>query len=248
MVNVLAFVLMGLQARPIIERLSPDERWHSFALSLAVLAVVVLIRIGWLVLYRTVLAALWRWRPEIARRFGSRDPRGGIVVAWSGMRGLVTLATAFALPPEFPGRDLIVLCAFCVVLGTLVIQGLTLRPLLMWLRFEDDGAVEREVSLARVAVMQAALDSLDGDTSAAANTIREQYAAARKVAEDQHEPQAATKYDELRLGAIAAQRAALLRLRAQGEIGDDAFHRIQEELDWSELDAAPAGRFQSLAT
>ena len=49
----------------------------------------------------------------------------------------------------------------------------------MWLRFEDDGAVEREVSLARVAVMQAALDSLDGDTSAAANTIREQYAAAR---------------------------------------------------------------------
>ena len=247
-VNVLAFVLMGLQARPIIERLSPDQRWHSLALSLAVLAVVVLIRIGWLVLYRTVLAALWRWRPEIARRFGSRDPRGGIVVAWSGMRGLVTLATAFALPPEFPGRDLIVLCAFCVVLGTLVIQGLTLRPLLMWLRFEDDGAVEREVSLARVAVMQAALDSLDGDTSAAANTIREQYAAARKVAEDQHEPQAATKYDELRLRAIAAQRAALLRLRAQGEIGDDAFHRIQEELDWSELDAAPAGRFQPLAT
>ena len=93
--------------------------------------------------------------------------------------------------------------------------------------------------------MQAARDSLDGDTSAAANTIREH---ARKVAEDQHEPQAATKYDELRLGAIAAQRAALLRLRAQGEIGDDAFHRIQEELDWSELDAAPAGRFQSLAT
>ena len=71
-VNVLAFVLMGLQARPIIERLSPDERWHSLALGLAVLAVVVVVRIGWLVLYRTVLAALWRWRPEIARRFGSR--------------------------------------------------------------------------------------------------------------------------------------------------------------------------------
>ena len=46
------------------------------------------------------------------------------------MRGLVTLATAFALPQQFPGRDLIVLCAFCVVLGTLVIQGFTLRPLM----------------------------------------------------------------------------------------------------------------------
>jgi monovalent cation/hydrogen antiporter len=246
--NVLAFVLMGLQARPIIDRLSPAQRWDSLALGLGVLAVVIVVRIGWLVIYRTILETLWRWRPEIARRVGSRSPRGGVVVAWSGMRGLVTLATAFALPPQFPGRDLIVLCAFCVVLGTLVIQGLTLRSLLLLLRLEDDGAVEREVSRARVAVMQAALDSLDGDTSPAVNTIREQYAAARKVAEDQHEPQAATKYDELRLRAIVAQRAALLRLRNQGEIGDDAFHRIQEELDWAELDAAPAGTFQSLAT
>jgi hypothetical protein len=54
------------------------------------------------------------------------------------MRGLVTLATAFALPAQFPGCDLIVLCAFCVVLGMLVIQGLTLRPLLRLLRLQDD--------------------------------------------------------------------------------------------------------------
>ena len=58
----------------------------------------------------------------------------------------------------------------------------------------------------------------------------------------------ATKYDELRLRAIAAQREALHRLRAQGKIGGEAFRRIQEELDWSELDAAPAGSFQSLAS
>jgi len=113
------------------------------------------------------------------------------------------ICPAAAIPRTRP----IVLCAFCVVLGTLVIQGLTLRPLLLLLRREDDGAVEREVSRARVAVMQAAVDSLDGDTSPAASTIREQYAAARKVAEDQHEPQAATKYDELRLRAIIAQCA-----------------------------------------
>ena len=164
------------------------------------------------------------------------------------MRGLVTLATAFALPPQFPGRDLIVLCAFCVVLGTLVIQGFTLRPFLQKLRFEDDGAAERELSRARVAVIQAALDSLDGDASGAATTVREQFAAARKVAEGQREPQAATKYDKLRLRAIAAQREALHRLRAQGEIGDETFRRLQEELDWAELDAAPARSFQSLAS
>ena len=96
--------------------------------------------------------------------------------------------------------------------------------------------------------MQAALDSLDDETSSAATMAREKCAAACKVAEDQNEPQAATKYDELRLHAIAAQRAALQRLRARGEIGEEAFHRIQEELDWSELDAAPAGSFQSLAS
>ncbi len=247
-VNVLAFVLMGLQARTIIERLSPEQRWGSLGFGLSVLAVVIVVRIAWLVAYRAIVAIIRRWRPNLADRMASRDPRGAIVMGWSGMRGLITLATAFALPQQFPWRDLIVLCAFCVVLGTLVIQGFTLRPLLRLLRFQDDGAVERDLSRARVIVMQAALDSLDGEMSPTAATVREQYSAARKVAEDQHEPQAATKYDELRLRAIAAQRAALHRLRAGGEIGDEAFRRIQEELDWSELDAAPAGSFQSLAS
>ena len=66
------------------------------------------------------------------------------------------------------------------------------------------------------------------------------------MAEDQSAPQGATEYDQLRLRAIEAQRQALHDLRRQGRIGDEAFHRIQEELDWSELDAAPAGTFQAL--
>ena len=247
-VNVLAFALMGLQARTIIERLSPEQRWGSLVFALGVLALVIVVRFAWLAVYRTIVAAIRRWRPGLADRLASRDPRGAIVMGWSGMRGLITLATAFALPQQFPGRDLIVLCAFCVVIGTLVIQGFTLRPLLRLLRFKDDGAVERELSRARAIVMQAALDSLDGETSPAARTVREQYVAARKVAEDQREPQAATEYDELRLRAITAQRAALHRLRAGGEIGDEAFRRIQEELDWSELDAAPSTSFQPLAS
>ena len=247
-VNVLAFVLMGLQARTIIERLSPDQRWGSLVFGLSVLAVVIVVRIAWLAVYRGIVATIRQWRPGLADRMASRDPRGAIVMGWSGMRGLITLATAFALPQHFPGRDLIVLCAFCVVLGTLVIQGFTLRPLLRLLRLQDDRAVERDLSRARVTVIQAGLDSLDGETSPAAVAVREQYAAARKVAEDQHEPQARTQYDELRLRAIVAQRAVLHQLRARGEISDEAFNRIQEELDWSELDAAPAGSLQSLAT
>jgi CPA1 family monovalent cation:H+ antiporter len=249
-VNVLAFVLMGLQARPIIERLSQEQRLSSLMFGMAVLAAVILVRMAWIAIYRTINAMKWRW-------FSAGPPddvpaaaytRGALFVSWSGMRGLVTLATAFALPEDFPGRDLIVLCAFCVVLGTLVIQGFTLKPLLKRLRLPDDGAIERDVSLARVAVMQAALDSLADDPSPAAAALRDQYAASRKVAEDRSAPQAATDYDRLRLRAIAAQREALARLRRQGTISDEAFFRIQEELDWSELDAAPAGLFQPLTS
>jgi CPA1 family monovalent cation:H+ antiporter len=174
--------------------------------------------------------------------------RGDLLVAWCGMRGLVTLATAFALPPGFPGRDPIVLTAFCVVLGTLVLQGMTLKPLLRLLHFEPDNSIEEEVSRARVAVMQAALDSLAADRSPAAAAVREQYAAARTVAEKPDNPQAATEYDELRLRAIKHQRKALERLRGEGTIGDEAYHRLEEEIDWAELDAAPAGRFQPLTT
>jgi Na+/H+ antiporter len=249
-VNVLAFVLMGLQARPIIERLSPEQRWGSLLFGLSVLVAVIMARIAWIAIYRTVMVLIERWfRVDLLGRVPvAAVARGAAFVSWSGMRGLVTLATAFALPEQFPGRDLIVLCAFCVVLGTLVIQGLTLKPLLRLLGLTDGGVVERDVSQARVAVMQAALDSLDGDTSPAAAALREQFTAARKVAENENDPQAATNYDQLRLRAIAAQREALFRLHAQGSIGDEAFRRLQEELDWSELDATPAGRFQPLMT
>jgi monovalent cation/hydrogen antiporter len=248
-VNVLAFVLMGLQARRIIERLSEEQRWRSLLFGLAVLAAVILIRIAWVASYRVLVKLIKPWLSDGLRRaLIVSDRRGAIVVSWSGMRGLVTLATAFALPTEFPGRDLIVLCAFCVVLGTLVVQGLTLGSVLRWLKLEDDGSLEREISQARVAVMQAALDSLDGDASPEAAALRHQYAATRTVAENECEPQAATAYDRLRLRAIADQREALHRLREQGRIGDEAFHRIEEELDWAELDAAPAGQFQPLLT
>jgi Na+/H+ antiporter len=248
-VNVLAFVLMGLQARHIIERQSETQLWGSLLFATGVLAAVIVVRIAWIACYRVVVVLIRRWAgAEFGERVATRDPRGAVLVAWSGMRGLVTLATAFALPEQFPGRDLIVLCAFCVVLGTLVIQGFTLKPLLRLLRIEDDGLLDRQISQARVAVMQAALDSLDGDTSPAATALRDQYSAARHVAEDQNQPQGATEYDQLRLRAIEAQRRTLHELRRQGRIGDEVYHRIQEELDWSELDAAPAGRFQSLTT
>ena len=77
-VNVLAFVLMGSQARLIIERLSPEQRWGSLVFGLSVLAVVIVVRIAWLVVYRAIAATIRRWRPGLADRLASRNPGGAI--------------------------------------------------------------------------------------------------------------------------------------------------------------------------
>lgn len=247
--NVLAFVIMGLQARHIVERLARDDLVHAFWFSGAVLATVIGVRLAYVMLYNTLVR-------EKNRRFGAGvrpgltppTAGGGLLVSWCGMRGLVTLATAFALPQGFPGRDLIVVSAFAVVLGTLTLQGFTLKPLLKWLNLHADDAVERDVSIGRMAIMRAALDSLGDDTSPAAAAARHQYEAACDVARRIEDPQGPTDLDRLRLRAVEAQRSTLHRLRDSGEIGDEAYHRLQEELDWTELDAAPAGWFQPLAT
>jgi monovalent cation/hydrogen antiporter len=247
--NVLAFVIMGLQARAIVSRLSSESLSHALLMSGAVLATVIVVRIAYLMAYVAVGRLTNRWF-GVTLTSGTTPPTvaGGLLVSWCGMRGLVTLAAAFALPSGFPGRDLIVLCAFCVVLGTLVIQGFTLRPLLDRLGFEADGGVGREISRGRLGIMQAALDTLVEERSPAAAAVREGYLAAHQVAANPDEPQGATEHDRLRLRAITAQRLMLHRLREEGAIGDEAFHRLEEEVDWAELCAAPAGSFQPLLT
>jgi CPA1 family monovalent cation:H+ antiporter len=125
---------------------------------------------------------------------------------------------------------------------------MSLKPLLRILNFDPDATVDREVAHARVAIMQAALDVLSRKTSAAADVVREQYEAQRLVAENPENAQAATEYDRLRLYAINRQRDTLEELRRNGTIGDEAYHRLEEEIDWSELAASPAGSFQPLTT
>ncbi|KAA3445759.1 sodium:proton antiporter [Mesorhizobium sp. SARCC-RB16n] len=245
--NVLAFVLMGLQARSIVGRLSGDGQGEAFLFAATVLAVVIVARLVWVASY----VAIIRWFARFGGEDGLREAptfRGAVLVGWCGMRGLVTLVVAIALPAGFPGRDPIVLAAFAVVLGTLVLQGMTLKPLLRILNFERDTSVDREVAQARVAIMQAALDVLSRKTSAAAAVVREQYEAQRVVAENPEDAQAATEYDRLRLYAINRQRDTLEELRSNGTIGDEAYHRLEEEIDWAELAASPAGRFQPLTT
>lgn len=233
LLNVLAFLLMGMQARGIVARLSQGGLGHDLAFAGVVLVLVVLVRLAWIMAY--MAAVRWLHPPSVP----VPDLRLGLLGSWCGMRGIVTLATAFALPQGFPGRDRIVLSAFAVVLGTLVVQGLTLKGLIAALRIEPDDSLEEEVSLARTALFDGALQVLADRDGEEAEAVRREYASARVRAQDRAHPQAVTSHDRLRTEAIAAQRRVLETLRHEGRIAEDTYHRLEEELDWSELAATP---------
>jgi CPA1 family monovalent cation:H+ antiporter len=238
--NIVAFMLMGLQSRDVLTRLPAAERWPAIGFAAAVLATVLVTRLVWVFFVRFV-------EGQIAGRYAPawlpKPPpwNASVVLSWSGMRGLLTLATAFALPQNVPGRDLIVLAAFGVVIGTLVIQGLTLGPLIRRLDFGEDGGIADKIAPARKRLIDAGLAMLPAQGGEAADALRFRYGAAGKVTAEADDPQATSEFDELHLEMIAYQRVLLHRMRNAGEIAEDVYRRLQEELDWSEVDARSFG-------
>jgi Na+/H+ antiporter len=258
--NVLAFVLVGLQLKSIVERLDSATLLEYTWVAALVCAATILARIVWVVGTTALNAALRPPRPgEIVRL----SPRAATVVAWCGMRGTVTLAAALALPTAaeggeaFPYRDLVLFTAFGVVLGTLVIQGVTLRPLMARLQLRDDGSVAREVRLARVEMLRAAVAAAEACSgSGAAKLARYRYELQLRRAEhdlvhDDTDEQGVTPEHEhpavdanpdadeaVVRAATDAQRQRLVALRADKTIGDAAFQRVEQELDLAELDWA----------
>lgn len=235
--NILAFILIGLQIRPILESPDAADRTPYFAVAGAVLATVILVRVAWHMSFNAVM----RWRH---RERGFNPPRpmmrpsvgSGLIISWSGMRGVVTLAAAMALPAGFPYRELIVLTAFFVVLGTLVIQGLTLKPLLRAVTLNDDDTIERELRAGRERALQAGLVAIENCTSPLADSIREAFGA-RLADGHTTRQEGGEAHAQIHRTAVQAARDAVLAMRANHEIGDEAFHLVEEELDWLEMTA-----------
>jgi CPA1 family monovalent cation:H+ antiporter len=238
--NVLAFLVIGLELGPIIAAARPGELGRWAWLGAAVLATVIGVRLLW-----ALAGALWaQWRITRGAAAPGDGPlpswRTGLIIGWAGTRGLVTVATALALPQSFPERGMLLFAAFTVTLGTLLIQGLTLRPLVVALRVAQDATVEREVREARVAMAEAALDSLTDDRDHEAEMLRAELQAERRMAAAAQEGEGRPLFviTTLRAKILAARRRRLLALRSEGVIGDDAFHRLEEELDLLELAVA----------
>ncbi len=223
--NVLAFVLIGLQLRVALPELAGANGRSWLEAAAAVLGAVVLARGAWVMGY----TAFVRWQKASFRSLrpsGDQQPawHAGIIISWCGMRGVVTLAAALALPEDFPRRGLVVFVAFAVVLGTLVMQGLTLRPLLGMLTLHDDGLIEREVDLARgEAAQEAILDLQEAPDTPARAALLAEYGRDGDVPED--------GMAGLQQAAVQAQRRRLVELRQKGHIGEAAFHEVEASID-----------------
>lgn len=231
LLNVLAFLLMGFQAHSIIEGMSPQRLREAAWFASAVVACLIVVRLAWVLIYNR-LAYFFRWfrgdyRPSTLRQ--------GVLVGWCGMRGLVTLATAFALPADFPQRDLIVLTAFAVVLATLVLQGLTLAPLVRLLKLDGEDGLAAELATARADLASAALATLDGESGRLADHWRFSFETACTAATPSGNSGLLDEKRRLGLAAMRRQRERLEELRDEERVGSDAYLILQEELDFSEV-------------
>jgi CPA1 family monovalent cation:H+ antiporter len=249
----LVFILIGLQLPTILDNLSASRSFSELASWAVVVSVtVILVRLAW-VFPGTYLPRLLSAR--VRAREQTPAPRNVLIVGWAGMRGVVSLAAALALPlhvdggAPFPERDLVIFLTFSVILATLVGQGLSLPWLIRRLGVGDDGSAAHEELHAREAAVLAALERLDELATEwpghleLIDHLRERHEHATEHLEHDHESgevpmdQEAAEHATIRRAVIDAQRLAVIDLRDRGVISDEALHRVERELDLEELRA-----------
>jgi CPA1 family monovalent cation:H+ antiporter len=233
--NVMAFLLMGMQARAILADMEPGHLGEAIAFSAIVVVTVIVVRMF-------VMIGFNRIQSFVARRAGDPEPatlQQGVLAGWCGMRGLVTLATAFALPAEFPERDMVVLAAFSVVLATLVVQGLTLVPMIRWLGLDRRSQGNQELTRLRAYIAEAGLTRLEAAAEPEADLLRAKFRLEKHASRSGPEADALDTYRRLAVLAIDAQRAMLEKMRAAHKVTVDEYNLLLEEIDWWELSVLP---------
>jgi Na+/H+ antiporter len=245
----LVFILIGLSLRGVMHRLAGDP--HGLAAFIpaaaAVVAAVILARFAW------IFPGVYLARALIPR-LRKRDPYPPfgvpVVMSWAGMRGVVSLAAALALPEAFPGRDFVLATTFAVILVTVLVQGSTLAPLIKAFglhRTTERPSTMLTVTAARVHTATAELAAIElrskrPDGSHLHPRLVEQYAF--KVGAVTRFNDASGGLDDQRaehfatvLAAIAAGRDALLKLHREGEIHDSVLAALEHEFDLDEMRA-----------
>ncbi|TQM82157.1 sodium/proton antiporter (CPA1 family) [Saccharothrix saharensis] len=236
------FALIGLQLNSVVRDV--DITAGLLWAAATVLAATIVVRFVWMYPAAYLPRLLSK---RIREREGAPGWRGVTVLSWAGMRGVVSLAAASALPLDLPGREVIVFCAFVVTVGTLLIQGLSLPFVIRKLGFRGDE--ERTDALAEAQVQHAAaqaavrkLDELVGDDRDTPEHVVDRL---RVMAEHrgnaawerlgrQEEESPAASYRRLRRTMLEAERQVFIEARDEGRIDDEVLVRVLRELDLEE--------------
>ena len=250
LLNGLIFILIGLQLPAVVERLDGTSLPRLIGYAAVVSLTAIVVRVLW-VFPATYLPRMLF--PSLAARDPAPDWRQAALVSWVGLRGIVSLAAALALPiatptgGDFPARDLIIFITFGVILATLVGQGLTLPLVIRALGLHGDDIEEKEEEVARLQLANAALSRLqvlaitNEDALDLIDRVREPYeqrlryyGPRRRGIVTPEGEEIGRNTDEVMRVAIQAEREMLVRLRDDDLIGDDVLRKIQNELDLQE--------------
>jgi CPA1 family monovalent cation:H+ antiporter len=242
--NGFAFVLIGLELPAIGEALRDRPIQNVVAVVAVICLVVVLVRFLWVFVTSYARNSPYR---QLSRTNVVFARRMRFIVAWSGLRGAVSLAAALALPPGFPERELILLTTLVVIMVTLVGQGVTLPWLVRRARRDAPNLDGDEETTARQVAYQAGLDELDRqreawsdhqpllDRLASGLRDRSEHLATDDPDETAERRQERIEHEQIQLAVIAAQRMAVIDLRDSGQINDETLRVIERELDFEEI-------------
>lgn len=245
MLNSLVFILIGVQMSDVIEKLTMYSLGHLLWLGFAVGTVAIGVRFAW------VYPAAWlpRWIAGSLRDSDAQLRKRELgIIGWCGMRGIVSIAAALALPVTLPGgrpfpeRELLIFLTFFVVALTLVGQGLSLPALIRKLKVGSTWDIRKEQQRGRAAMSTAALAAID--RVIATENVPQEWTdrlraeiidRIRLATPDDSEitPRSALE-QRLRRAAVQAERRELIRLWRENEIGDEVLHHLEEILDYQE--------------
>ena len=247
--NGIVFVLIGLQLPYVMSQISGMSRIVLLEYGLGFSAVMIAVRMGWVFGETYLVYAVRRWVQK--EQVENPEPRRLIVIGWGGMRGVLSLAAAVSLPyalPDgrmFPQRSMIIYLAFCLIVATLVVQGLTLPVLIRRLGLSDPVGMKAEEQEARRVLLREALVHLDRkrsknrDQSAMLGELIAGYQQRLDAMPAEREKRMQGLVDQARrsdaiLEVLQAERAALIRLWDEGLIDDEVLRTLQRELDLEE--------------
>lgn len=252
-INGLVFTLIGLELPLILKNLQTELLSTLILYGLIISIIVILARLIWVY----PMAYLPRlFFPSIARKDPMPSWKILFVVGWSGMRGIVSLAAALSIPfllspgVVFPHRDVIIFVTYCVIVVTLIVPALSLPIILNFLHLPDDENEMKQEAIARVLTTKNSIEVIqifsekENIPKEIINDFRKHLDRRLKIINTQlDEKPYSTLIDEyvtlkkLIFATIASERKTLLELRKTGEINEEVFHRLSDELDIEEMRA-----------